>query len=116
LTANSKEISRQSNLNNKILECLGRIEQQNQKSPVSRSDVDQQSPSRVTLYHLFNFRSSLLYIFLFLESNLLVGIAGESLGSSVPESVSGRCEQCALCLQKFTPNRQLARESLLNIQ
>jgi hypothetical protein len=41
---------------------------------------------------------------------LLVRIAGESLASSAPESVSERCEQCALGLQKFTSNRQLARQ------
>ncbi len=41
---------------------------------------------------------------------MLVGIAGENLASSVPEFVGERCEQFALGLQKFAPNRQLARE------
>jgi hypothetical protein len=45
----------------------------------------------------------------FLATNLLVRVAGESLASSVEESESERCEQCALGLQKLAPNRQLAR-------
>ncbi len=42
---------------------------------------------------------------------MLVRVAGESLTSSVEESASERCEQCALGLQKLAPNRQLDRES-----
>ncbi len=47
--------------------------------------------------------------------NMLVGIAGECLAPSVRESVSGKCEQCALGLQKLAPNRQHARQSQIKI-
>jgi hypothetical protein len=43
--------------------------------------------------------------------NLLVGIAGENLAESVPESEGERCQQFALGLQKFTSNIQLACET-----
>jgi hypothetical protein len=52
----------------------------------------------------------------FLGANLLVGIARENLASSVPESESERCEQFALGLQKFAPDRQLVREPEVNFQ
>jgi hypothetical protein len=52
-----------------------------------------------------------MFHFKILATNLLVRIAGESLASSAPESASRRCQQCALGLQKFAPNRQLERES-----
>ncbi len=42
---------------------------------------------------------------------MLVRIAGESLVESDRESAGGRCEQFALGLQKFAPNRKLACES-----
>jgi hypothetical protein len=47
---------------------------------------------------------------LFLGSNLLVRIAGESLTSSAQESISERREQCSLGLQNITPDRELARQ------
>jgi hypothetical protein len=50
-----------------------------------------------------------------LAANLLVRIAGENLASSAPESASERCEQCALGLQKFPPNRQFARQSKIEL-
>jgi hypothetical protein len=42
---------------------------------------------------------------------MLVRIAGESLAESDRESVGERCEQFALGLQKFAPNRELVCES-----
>jgi hypothetical protein len=42
---------------------------------------------------------------------MLVRVAGESLAESDRESAGERCEQFALGLQKFAPNRELARES-----
>ncbi len=41
---------------------------------------------------------------------MLVRIAGESLAESDRESVGERCEQFALGLQKFAPDRELACE------
>jgi hypothetical protein len=42
---------------------------------------------------------------------MLVRVAGESLAESDRESAGERCEQFALGLQKFAPNRELACES-----
>jgi hypothetical protein len=44
----------------------------------------------------------------FLESNLLVRAAGESLASSAPVSTGKRCKQCALGLRKFAPKLEFA--------
>jgi hypothetical protein len=54
-------------------------------------------------------------IAIILAANLLVRIAGENLASSVPESASERCEQCALGLPKLAPNRQHARQSNIEL-
>jgi hypothetical protein len=51
----------------------------------------------------------------FLGANLLVGIAGENLAQSIPESVGERSEQFALGLQQFAPNRQLVCESKVEL-
>jgi hypothetical protein len=53
---------------------------------------------------------------IFPGTNLLVRIAGENLASSVPESVSEKCEQCALGLQKPPPDRQLASKPKVELQ
>jgi hypothetical protein len=107
LAANNEEIARLANLNKKILECLEKIDQQDQKNGIG-AGVVQQSASKVSLIFLNCF---LFHISFFLGAILLVRIAGESLASSLEESVSERFEQRALGLQKLAPNRQLARQS-----
>jgi hypothetical protein len=47
---------------------------------------------------------------------LLVGIAGKNLAPGVSVSVSERCEQRALGLQRAAPNRELARQSKIELQ
>jgi hypothetical protein len=62
--------------------------------------------------HETNLYSQLIY---FLATIKLDRIAGESLASSVPESVSERCEQCALGLQKIAWNRELVSKPKIEL-